>query len=275
MKRNINFLISLMVMIFTGCNSDDKWEPGPNVEPDNARAYFPSSNGNYFEYLMSDTDKSFEITVSRKNTSGSASISVNTMKGSEFFQTPASIEFAAGEGSATIKISLTATETGKPYQLSLALDEKHQDPYNALGGIQIELTAFIADWDILYPDVLFKGSPNFLDYTADIYYSPGMNQYKILDFLNSGVEFVFELDEKNIVPITGQTSGTYWYHRDDNGVNYPVYLAPVDNAVIDYCFMYLAGYSTMDIVAKSGRFYFYFYYTGGAANGYHPITFDW
>ncbi len=127
------FLISglLMIMSFS-CSDDDKWNPGPEVNPSSPRAYFDYSNSGNVEAGESHLN----VAVSRVNTSGSVTVPISITKSTEGLSFPdQSVTFAAGEETAYFKVSFKEDlpfETDYPFELKI--DEAYTDLYIADGA---------------------------------------------------------------------------------------------------------------------------------------------
>lgn len=199
--------------LFAACDSykDDNWSPGEQVAEGVQGAFFPEDvEENYA--LSGDTVSTFEITVSRIDTTYAAKVGVTLVSRdtTTIELVSDSVEFAKGESTATIKMraeglpepakKITETDTlDVPYYYTfkLALDKAEWNDY-AAGTNEATFTVFKGNlWNVIIKNAKFYFSsstslPNNIHGKIEQYMNK--NRFRFVDFMRSGVDWEFKID---------------------------------------------------------------------------------
>lgn len=135
MKLNklIKTLSLLLVVAFTSCGDfEDTIIESPAKSAGNLGVFFSESNAPIFELEPTDQTQ-IAVKVSRKNTSGEASVPIVVKTNDEdVFKVPATANFAAGAEEAEILVTFPDAKEGTTYKLTLALEgDEYVDPYGS------------------------------------------------------------------------------------------------------------------------------------------------
>ncbi|MCM1297431.1 MAG: hypothetical protein NC311_17980 [Muribaculaceae bacterium] len=183
--------IAIMTMV-TSC-SDDKWEPGPDVDPSCMTVYFePLSN--YDIILEPDDSRLIPVTIGRAKIDEAASVDIKVISAPEGVVVPSSVDFAAGEQSKTIFIDLENMASKSSGTISLELPEEMTSPYGA-GNSAINVNVTVSGaWILLDDNVYFSFAKHYQPVYGKIYILEGTYNFKIPNFLNSGLDLQFTVD---------------------------------------------------------------------------------
>ena len=142
----------VFLLLFSACTEDyPEREPSPVTPANCVGAYFPSSNIQSYELDPADPT-SFQVTVSRTNTSGAASVPISVVSNPDnVFSVPANVEFASGAETATISVSFTDAAIGTNYTLEIEVEgEQYVDHYTEIEGFPtIAVSVIRVKWDNL------------------------------------------------------------------------------------------------------------------------------
>ncbi len=143
-------LVAIIAGLFTACENKD-FEAGPTV--DGMQVYFPTTVP--ASYYLGEDENSVTIPVKRIVTDEAAAINILGSDESELFDIPSSVSFAAGEDTASLKITFDRSKLvdGMEYPVSLLInDENNTTPYG-----ESSLSIIIAPWPwILEGEGLFR-----------------------------------------------------------------------------------------------------------------------
>lgn len=266
-----------LTFLASACSDNDKWEPGPDVDPDCMGVYF-GEMPTYKIILEPDDSRLIPVTIGRNNTEKIADIDIVTDKCPQGVVVPSSVHFDAGEQSTIIYIDLENMASKSQGELALSFPEGTTSPYGAgtetialditVSGAWIpvsnNVTASISSLagDRLYPDLPTK-----------LYNLDGTDNFKIPNFLNSGVDFIFTGQKPGngytaITPIKNYIDMTDdgWWLYDDANAKYPVWTPDgVTYPEIRYI-EFLTGYNIMQLITdadNNGYIYLspYFYFS--------------
>lgn len=113
MKKIKNILGVILVLIgmttVYSCQ-DDTADYIPSEKVDSEQVYFPSTNAAAIK--LSTTVSSYDIIIARVKTDNAISVPLTVTGGAGLFNVPASVSFAQGASTATIKITFDAEEVG-------------------------------------------------------------------------------------------------------------------------------------------------------------------
>lgn len=156
------YLLGLLVSMigFIGCEEENPIvpDPSPEVPAGNQGVYFPSSNISSFELEPSE-EKEIELTIARKETSGSAEVPLTVEENTDsIFDVPSSVSFADGEEEVTFTVTFPTAAEGKTYALRLAVEgDEYVNPYaSELSFVETDVTRIkwepIVDTPFIYVD---------------------------------------------------------------------------------------------------------------------------
>ncbi|MCR4825094.1 MAG: hypothetical protein K5849_07050 [Bacteroidales bacterium] len=203
------FVLGAAAALAVSCNVDNIGTTFENSE-NNAGVSFLQSTISNTE--ISATQTSFDITLGRRNSDGSLTVSLESSLPSTI-GVPSSVTFAAGEASATITLDLSAMVVGTAYKGSIAIVSDETDDLSKSEVNCVFQKAYtweqIGTGTYTYnPDCLFSGS----DPGLPIYKAVGLPVYKIANWCY-GVDFLFTLNSDNTTTVhdqyIGYTHSTY------------------------------------------------------------------
>lgn len=272
----------------TSCSDNDNYEPGPAPDPDCMSVFFVSSGSSVYEFMADDVP-SIPVTVKRGISDQAASVPLNITTSVEGgFTVPAVAEFAAGQSSTVIDIDCSALPAKIPATITLSIPEEYVNVYSA-GSPEISFTATIlGSWELWAKDVVFAFSSVYAPVTSDIYSIEGSGKYKIVNFLNSGLDFQFSVDGYHVVPLTNFITYNDAYETDEDAYNcwllyneeeqtYP-YWCPDDSdyyisTACAYGYDDSSDYTYIDLSGGNGVFYFQLEYADGSW-GWNDVSFS-
>ena len=213
----------------------------------------------------------------RKVTTEAASVPVTVISSDAIFKIPATVDFAAGEETAELTILFPDMEVGKKYRFEIAVtDRKLADPYLEYenGATHFAAVVNIESWELMAHASFYFEDSRFDVFEADIYQATGTNKYKIENFLNSGKDLVYTLEDGNVVPQGDLLDDSYWYLYDND--DYLPCYPPSSYGTYFQCFsMYLEGFSYMNTEENYGCFYSSVFTNEGADWEWIPLYFYW
>lgn len=223
-------LLCFSVALLAGCNDDPEYTPGPQADNNSVSAYFPNDGEYKKEFMMNEEAYEFTVTVAREKTDKAVTIPIRVLKKDDALSISESVTFNAGEGTAelNIKYNATAPEAGS-YTYELQIDDIYTNPYSMVNGYPLAKGQMeIIDYETIALNVKFtpgkysgSNKPPFLPFYGDILWSKALEMYTIRNFLNSGYDFNFLLDEDgNVLPNPDEgvhdTKQNRWYFYSGN-----------------------------------------------------------
>ena len=253
MKPRYNSTIFAAATLLLGSCSDTKWEPGPEVA---------ETMGVYFNLLekpdilvLDDSDRTATVTLSREKTDEAATVPLKVVSCPEGVTVPTSVEFAVGQKTASFEVSIKDMPQGSSGSLAMQIDPAYANIY-AAGTSEMSMNITVsAGWILLADDLVLNQSYEdntyiFPNQHTSLYVLDGANRFKIPDFLNSGLDFVFTVPSPNdtypiIVPTTnclffsdlyGEDDDDYhsWYFYDTAKASYPVWSIDNSDLLVEY-----------------------------------------
>jgi len=193
------------------CSDDDDYTPGPEPAAGCPSVYFPLQDEYSYTFSSDSPDKTMNIVVKRLDTTSALSVPVTLTSDVEGFSAPAEIKFAAGENETVLAIDCSSIPTKQEHSVSVSFDESYSNPYTE-GTRTITLKALVSDWTLWAENARFKYDSYYNDTYSDIYAMPGTKKFKIENFLGSGIDLPFEVDDPSasysmIIP----THNADWY----------------------------------------------------------------
>ena len=134
-------------LAFTACSDDDSFSAGEQEKAGTQSAYFNTAT--YMNTVeVEPGSEAFQVEVSRWNTSSAASVGIVKVDGDDVFDFPSTVDFAAGESTATITVTAPRAEGGVNYSLVLGIAEADRSIYGQ-GFREIAFDFSILKWENL------------------------------------------------------------------------------------------------------------------------------
>jgi hypothetical protein len=187
----------------------DDWIPGPNANPTSTKAYFEPSGG-----TIEPGGESLELSVSRLNTEGAATVPIHVVKAPKELVFPAKeVTFKAGEK--TVVFEVRFTEESKyevDYPFELKIDDASTSPYliEPVGFIgklrRLEPWVFVAEMDCTYEARGGSKRAKFDPWKQKLYKKNIAGTYRIEDWCLNGTgewyaDLIFSVDgNKQMLP---------------------------------------------------------------------------
>lgn len=286
MKINTFFYIASTGLCLTlaSCGNDDEYQKGEETaNPYCMAAYFASSNQAEYVFTPEDVAQSttLGLTVKRMESDEAASVPVIVDKKDAVFQIPSTVEFAAGESTATLNIEFPNIEEKKECSFSIHLGEDYVDHYRDLDGSDVYAAkVVVSTWRQIAKNVKFWFT-NLSDtynnkyfYTGNLYQLEGQNRFRFEDFLGSGIDMQYSVvpTKTNITfsatdPNTWQgrlepksnymdgatnNTGKYWWFMKDSET-FATWTLPEFNTTVNYINFYSNYMSEFNYVTGGGR----------------------
>ena len=279
-KQIIYLMTGIVAFSLTGCSDDNSYEPGPQTAPGCMQVYFLKSN-EVSKVINNDEEHAVTLKVGRVQTTAAASVPITVISQDKVFTIPQSVEFGAGQEFASIKIAFSGADIATKYSYSIAIDGKEfVDPYTKLdGSSKFFGSAMLVSWDVAIQNATFKFTSGFSSFQQDILKMTGTNRYKIENYLNSGADLIFTLDETSnlLTPLGGYSSNaTSWYFYNNDTEKIPIPCFPAGSELsINSFYLYLgASYTYLNLKTKKGRLYHYNFLSDDS-KGYNAIDISW
>lgn len=245
MKYTIKVLAVLAVIATAvSCSEKSEWTPGPDVAPGCMGVYF-GQMGSYDLLVGPDDSRQIPVTVGRGQSDAAADVEfvVNSIPEGATF--PSSVSFEAGEMTKTVYINVENMPAKTSGTLSVAIPESMVSPY-AAGTSELTMKISVSgQWKLFAEDADVCFGHTYDDMKTNIYLLDGTYNFRLPDFLASGVDFIFTFkdplnDDFTYVPVSGyqdvhdyygasyEYNGWFLYDEDANdhpywapdGVNY-------------------------------------------------------
>ncbi len=185
-------LLGMSAVLMTGCSDDDKWQPGPDTDPNNMSVYFEELS-TYNLVVEPDDSRLIPVTVGRSKVGEAATVYLDVVECPEGVVIPQTIAFGANDQTTTFYIDLENMPSKSFGNISINLPEELTSPYGA-GTTNLSFKVTISGaWIPVSTDVKLTCSP-YADMTTSLYYLDGTNNFKLPDFFGSGLDFVFTMD---------------------------------------------------------------------------------
>lgn len=262
------FAAMLVSLPLASCSDDDDYTPGPAVEPGNPSVYFPLQSEYSYIFSSDDDDKTFDVTVRRLDANGEVTVPVTVSANVEGgFSLPSEVRFADGETETTIKVDCSLLPTKQEYTLTLSIPESYSNPY-AEGTSEVTVSSLVSDWELWAENACFSFTSYYADIYCNIYAMPGTKKFKIENFLGSGIDLPFEVDDPSasrsiIYPTANddpyvnyypEDEFQCWYLYNQETGDYPVWSPDgASSPLIEYALIYTYGNDTPYTYIRFGR----------------------
>ena len=203
MKINTFFYMAVICLgLGLSSCSDDEYQRGEEPVPYNMTAYFSANNKAEYIFTPEDVAESstLQLEVKRLQSDDAASIPVIVVDKDDIFKIPATVEFEAGESTATLNVEYAGIEEKKLCKFSIRLDENFIDPYKKVEGSDVyAASVFVSNWRQISKNVQFWFT-NINDkynskifHNANFYQLEGQNRFRFEDYLGSGIDMQFSI----------------------------------------------------------------------------------
>lgn len=198
MKNFKIFFLSALVAVaglFTACVEDTEIAPGPAVSEDCMEVYFVPAEAAEYSFAI-DADMSqvvVPVTVARTYFTDAITLPLTVQQNAQVFNVPESVEFAAGQETATFNITINTPELGnQTLNISLGEDPAIVNPYLAAGAPIYGLTFEFFKWEKVC-DALFKSALFSTPRPTTLENKAGSSLYRLTSLWADGVDFNFTL----------------------------------------------------------------------------------
>ena len=209
--------------------SDDEYQRGEEPVPYNMTAYFSANNKAEYIFTPEDVAESstLQLEVKRLQSDDAASIPVIVVDKDDIFKIPATVEFEAGESTATLNVEYAGIEEKKLCKFSIRLDENFIDPYKKVEGSDVyAASVFVSNWRQISKNVQFWFT-NINDkynskifHNANFYQLEGQNRFRFEDYLGSGIDMQFSIVPTKANITFSATDPNTWQGRLEPLSNY-------------------------------------------------------
>lgn len=265
------YILLAAPLLMASCSDSDKWEPGP--QENNTMGVFFRQLDKYDYSLEPDDNHIVTVNVGRIDSKEAATVPLKVLSCPEGVAIPESVSFDAGEEETSFTIDLTAMPSKTSGEVKLQIDPAYSTLYGQ-GSSLLEMNVTITgQWIVLADNLVLdysKGTYAYPDQTTELLMLEGTQRFKIPNFMNSGVDLVFTVDDPtksdaNIIPFTNcvwyedlypEYDDEYecWYLYDTATQTYPMWSPDGSEPYITYAMFYGVGYSY--IMMKEGYGYF-------------------
>lgn len=263
--------------------SDDEYQRGEEPVPYNMTAYFSANNKAEYVFTPEDVAKSstLQLEVKRLQSDDAASIPVIVVDKDDIFKIPATVEFKAGESTATLNVEYAGIEEKKLCKFSIRLDENFTDPYKKVEGSDVyAASVYVSSWRQITKNVQFwftninDNYNNKIFHNANFYQLEGQNRFRFEDYLGSGIDMQFTIvpTKANITfsatdpntwvgrlePVSNYMDGgtvaigSYWWFMQDD-TSFATWKLPLFDTTVNYINFYSNYMSEFNYVSGGGK----------------------
>lgn len=202
--------LALMAVACDNNDSPAEWQPAPEA---NQPGIFFTNTDNILSVTAEDAELAVTLPVRRLVTEGALSVPLVVTTDNPSIIVPSTVDFSDGQADAIITIDLSRIPTKQAIPLNITFPEEYISPY-AAGSAVFDGSVLVSDWEELPSGPIVINWYN-LDYSANtqfdpveqtMLYLPGTKRFRILNFLNSDIDFTFDLQASDYPTWTG-------YHR--------------------------------------------------------------
>lgn len=229
-----------MAITATSCTDSEDWTPGENDTEVGVAAYFeiPAKTSYIFESDAAADAMIIPVTVARELTTEAVTMAINIAADGEGVSAPATVEFAAGQQTATFDIDCSGITKGQRTTITVGLPADQTDIYGQ-GYTSLTLSAIKSDWTLISDNVRYLYSdsnynPMYPATTANMYHLEGTYMFKLDDFFGSGLDMTFEcgnaqesvfrpLINADFESAAGEEDSP-WYLYDDDKSDWPIFV---------------------------------------------------
>lgn len=189
-EYNIKVFAAMALLATAVSCSEEEWQPGPDVSPDCMGVYFEQLSS-YDLLVGPDDSRQIPITVGRVLTDEAATVNFVVSSCPDGAVVPSSLAFEAGEQSKTLYIDIDGMPSKTSGTVAIAIPEEMTSPYTA-GSPDLNLKINVSGkWELFAKDAVVSFSQTYPNMTTDIFMLDGTQNFKLPDFLGSGLDFTF------------------------------------------------------------------------------------
>lgn len=268
----LSLTMAALSTLATGCSNDDNWQPGPDTNPGCMTMYF-GQMPTYNIILEPDDSRLIPVTVGRANTQEAATIDIIAEECPVGAVIPTTVTFAPDQQETTIYVDLENMPPKSRGTVKIGFADEVTSPYGA-GTATLSFNVTVSGaWvpvanDAVLSCINFSTQEKiYPDMTTALYNLDGTDNFKLTDFMNSGVDFVFTMvtpgngwtyikPTKNYVDCNdayndfgwGKPSDEGWFLYDDTNDEYP-YWSPDGATYPEISYIEFAyNYSYMQLI---------------------------
>lgn len=298
-KHFFNLLFMAVCMtVCMACDDDNDcdYTAGPVTPADCMGVYFLADNPTE-TIFEPGKEENVVLTLSRKACTEKAEVPL-VVTADTGLSIPTFASFEAGDSLSTVTIRLEQLQESKPYNFKIDVAEPYADHYAAVAGTtSFSGSIMVASWNTITPELNMSwttlGMTN--THTATLKQLGNTTRYKIENFLESGIDLLFLIEDESSVMKGYACIHAYanyeryegseakaFYLLDDATGSYGPWTIANGKIEIDYlCILedYYGsgtGYSYISLDKKYGVITPYMTaYTDGSTDYYNYITFNW
>lgn len=173
------------------------YEPGDLVSSDCMNVFFSPDNENHFIFSSDELgdDYSVSLKLSRVKTDNAADVPVIVEMAAECFSIEQTAHFDAGETDTEIKVSFQGIPKSTAQKMFLRIPDEYVNMYAQQEGVgRYSGEVLLAEWRKIVKDAEIYGyGSSGVDYVADIYWLPGANRFRFMNWMESGLNVTFRL----------------------------------------------------------------------------------
>ena len=199
MKSIYKFAIAVLTLpiMLVSCSDNDDYEPGPAPAEDCMSVYFPIQASYNYEFLA-DEDCIVPVKVKRAESAEAATIPLTVTANEDSqgaFVIPSQVEFAAGEKEAVFNVDCSNLPLRAKCSFTVKIPEEYVNPYSE-GTADITVYAsIIGAWELWAENVPFEFQDKYNTVYSDIYAMRGTGKFKMENFIGSGVDLPFVVND--------------------------------------------------------------------------------
>lgn len=258
-------------LLTVSCSDKEDWTPGEQ-ENKTIGVYFDEME-NYSYIIEPDDSRLITINLGRVDSESAATVPIKALKCPEGVVIPQSVSFEAGQQNASFDIDVSPIPLKSAEKIVLQIDPAYSSLY-AAGTSMLTLDVNLTGGWVLLADnvsVTYDGTTNYPAETTQIYALDGANHFKIPNFMNSGIDLLFEVsdttsDYPDLLPYSNAQwyaqlfpgdNDDYkcWYLYDSKNEEYPNWSPDGSAPLIDYAMFYGNGYSYIGLNEGYGSLY--------------------
>lgn len=261
------YIIALAIMVLMNACSDNKYEPGQAPAEGNPGVCFINTE-NYYTFGSNEDTYEATIYLHREKTDGALTVPITKLYCDNMVTIPASATFAAGDDTASFKISLAKSAVElKKYRFGLALPDDLVDFYADGPGVgeincsmvvtkTYEAKCYVAEYSSPFAPIgdILTTYVNQIDEKS----------FRVADFLGSGQPLMFMLESGNGLALGGSWLELDDEYQEDYGYSFywmgenPFYAGLGDGVTITELNIYYgSSYTRYSLNKNTGEYTFY------------------
>lgn len=185
------FALAASASLTFSCDDSEDFSAGPKVADDCVGVYFPVQDSYSYVFGSTDEEKSLSVKISRLSSDKAIAIPIQVNADAAGVSAPGSITFDEGQKEATFTITCDNIPLKQNVKCSVSVPEEYYNPY-ALGSGSISLDLLVSDWTLWAERAEFVFENYYSPVYSDIYAMPGTKNFKIVNFLGSGIDVPFK-----------------------------------------------------------------------------------